>query len=76
MARNAGQGILVRLVTMKLPMLLVTILSALAALLLLGSLLILRRRERVAAWIRALFRRPPEPGRPPGPRHYYKPYWS
>jgi hypothetical protein len=55
---------------------LVTILSALGALLLLGVVLALRRRERVTAWIQALFRRPQRTGKPPGPRHYYKPYWS
>ncbi len=26
--------------------------------------------------IEALFRRPPKPSRPPGPDHYYRPYWS
>ena len=41
-----------------------------------GVVLIRSQRARVLAWVRALFRRPPEPGRPPGPRHYYKPYWS
>jgi hypothetical protein len=46
------------------------------ALLLVGLILVLRQRERVAEGIRALFRRPRKPGKPPGPRHYYKPYWS
>jgi hypothetical protein len=76
-AWNAGQGILVRRATMNSPMLvLVTILSALAALVLLAVVVVRRRRARVSAWIQALFRRPPGSGKPPGPRHYYKPYWS
>ncbi len=55
---------------------LVTIAGTLVALLLVGSFLILRHRARVLAWVQGLFRRPPKPGQPPGPGHYYKPYWS
>jgi hypothetical protein len=47
---------------------------ALAALL--GLFLLVRRRERLLERVQALFRRPAKPGRPPGPNHYYKPYWS
>jgi hypothetical protein len=62
---------------MSQPLLLfLAIVGALVALALLGYVLIVRQRARVLAWLRGLFRRPPEPGRPPGPRHYYKPYWS
>ncbi len=57
-------------------LLVVTILSVLAALVLLGVVLVVLRREQVAAWIQGLFRRPQKPGTPPGPGHYYKPYWS
>ncbi len=57
-------------------LLLLTIVGVLIALSLLGLPLVLRRRARVIAWVQALFRRPPEAGKPPGPRHYYKPYWS
>jgi hypothetical protein len=38
--------------------------------------LALRRRARVLKWLQALFRRPPQAARSPGPKHYYKPYWS
>lgn len=55
---------------------LVTTAGALAVLLLAGLFLILRHRARVSAWVQGLFRRPPRPGRPPGPGHYYKNYWS
>jgi len=55
---------------------LITVLSALAALFLLAVFLVLRRRARATAWVEGLFRRPPKPGTPPGPGHYYKPYWS
>jgi hypothetical protein len=26
--------------------------------------------------IEAAFRRPPKPAKEPGPKHYYRPYWS
>jgi hypothetical protein len=55
---------------------LVTVVGALAALSLLGLVLVLRQRERLTDRILALFRRPPKPAKAPGPGHYYKPYWS
>ena len=55
---------------------LVTIAGTLVALSLAGSFLIPPYRARVIAWVQRLFRRPPKPGQPPGPGHYYKPYWS
>jgi hypothetical protein len=55
----------------------VTLAGALVALaMLLGLVLLVRRRERLADLVQALFRRPAKPGQPPGPRHYYKHYWS
>ncbi len=44
--------------------------------LVLATVVLRLQRERVLAWVQSLFRRPSGPGRPPGPRHYYKPYWS
>jgi hypothetical protein len=60
----------------QLILILVTVVGALVALALAGLVLVLRHRERVTARIQALFRRPPKPAKPPGPGHYYKPYWS
>lgn len=55
---------------------LVAIVGALLALSLVSALLVVRRREPLLRRIQALFRRPQEPGKPPGPKHYYKTYWS
>ncbi len=57
-------------------LILALVVAALVVLSLVGVVLVGSQRARAVAWVRALFRRPPEPGRPPGPRHYYKPYWS
>jgi hypothetical protein len=43
---------------------------ALAALVMLRDTAALRRR------VESLFRRPDKPPKPPGPDHYYRPYWS
>ena len=34
------------------------------------------RAPALAKRIEALFRRPRKPPKPPGPDHYYRPYWS
>jgi hypothetical protein len=57
----------------QLILVLVVVAGALVAL---ALALVVRRRERVTRWVQALFRRPPKPAQPPGPRHYYKTYWS
>jgi hypothetical protein len=32
--------------------------------------------SEISTRVEAAFRRPPKPGREPGPKHYYKPYWA
>jgi hypothetical protein len=47
-------------------------------LLALGALVaaVLMRAPGAAKRVEGLFRKPRKPPRPPGPDHYYRPYWS
>lgn len=57
-----------------------TLLATLAVLLLLAlvavAVLVLRDPDAARRRVLGLFRRPPAPPKPPGPEHYYRPYWS
>lgn len=57
-----------------------TLLALLAALLVLAlvaaAVLVLRDPGAARRRVLGLFRRPPGPPRRPGPKHYYRPYWS
>jgi len=59
---------------MGLPM--IVTLVAVGALALVALAAFLLRGPGPKRRVLALFRRPPRPSRPPGPDHYYRPYWS
>jgi hypothetical protein len=52
------------------------VLGALVALLVVAAVLALRDPAASRRRVEALFRKPRKPPQPPGPDHYYRPYWS
>jgi hypothetical protein len=54
----------------------VSVLGLVALALLALVVLAVARPEAARQRVLALFRRPPKAARTPGPRHYYRPYWS
>jgi hypothetical protein len=52
------------------------VLGALAALLVVAAALVLRDPAASRRRVEALFRKPRKAPKPPGPDHYYRPYWS
>jgi hypothetical protein len=51
-------------------------LVAVGVLALVAAAALLVRAPGLAKRIEALFRKPRRPAKPPGPDHYYRPYWS
>ena len=49
---------------------------ALVALMTVVAVLVLRDSEASKRRVEGLFRRPPQPPKPPDRGHYYRPYWS
>ena len=57
----------------------ITLLIVAGAILLLAvaaGALVLRHPDASKRRVEAVFRRAPKPPKPPGPDHYYRPYWS
>ena len=52
------------------------VVGALLAVLTAVAVLAMRNPEASKRRVEGLFRRAPKPPKPPGPDHYYRPYWS